>query len=462
MNSKDKKLLPAILTFIELWEQGFGEPKESLSILIASMISKINDAIATTLNGILHHKEFQNLESSWKGLEFLLFETPQNEFLKFKVLCVNKRELLRDQEKAIEFDRSTLFKLVYESEFGTLGGEPFGILIGDYYFNRSLQDINLLGYIAQTCSAAHTMFLTGADPSLMDMKHFAELSRLPNLKKRFQSQDMKHWHRLRSHPDSRYIVLTVPRFLQRPAYGNQKNRTPCKNLVFEEDHVQPNGSEILWGNVAYILGHSIARSFSQTFWFSSFYGKEYGVINSLPESYFDCLDFLPKFPLEISIPEGEEEETLGAEGFIVCTHVRFTNECRFIGKQTLYKPIKQSFSKKLEIEQQMSSELPHMLVASRFAHYFKIMMRNKIGRFHNIKEVQQTLSKWLSKHILYNDTESMDEQQLAYPLKEGRIHLYSSNKKKNQYFANIYLKPRLQPKEKTIGVQLTTYLDYSS
>lgn len=452
----DKKSLRELLAnFLILYSDGWGGAKDNMSIMIKNIQAEIDRRIEDQMNEILHHDTFQQIDATWKSIHFLTANSPQADNIKFKVLNASKKALKKDFDRSVDFDQSVLFKLVYEGEFGTMGGQPYSVLIGDYQFDRLPQDIALLSDIAKVCSAAHTMFLSAPSPKLLDLNSFEELGGPRKISRIFRGVAMSKWRAFRRTPEARYVCLVLPRILLRLPYGWKKHRINPGKINFTEQVSGKTAANYLWGNAAFALGLRIVCSFEQTSWFRLFYGLETGGITSeLPVPSFDYVD-IPKMSVDVCLQD-EMERDLSREGFLCLTHRRFTTDCVFYGKQTAYQP-KRHFNPSANANERLSSQATHMLCASRFAHYLKVIMRNKIGRFDNQKEIQAYLNRWIQMYVVGSEVLG-NEKKLVYPLKEGRVEVVPKKFHPGHYNVIAYLKPHLQLEEATATVQLISEL----
>src|SRR5690606_24640534 len=348
--------------------------------MINARIAQIDHLISIQLNEIMHHEEFQKLEASWRGLKYLLDQTETSSMLKIKVLNVSKKELLKDLQKAPEFDQSALFKKVYEEEYGVFGGAPFGALIGDYEFGRSGQDVELLEKVSQVAAAAHAPFLSAASPEMFNLDSFTQLDAPRDLAKIFDTTEYAKWKAFRDSEDSRYVALTVPRMLLREPYG--RDTVPIEAFDYEEKVDGTDHSKYLWGNAAWALGARVTQAFAKYGWCATIRGVESGgLVEGLPVHNFrtDSGDVVMKCPTEVPITDRREKE-LADLGFVPLVHCKGTPKAAFFSVQSGNKP-KVYDKDAATANARLSAQLPYIFAVSRFAHYLKSMMRDKIGGF---------------------------------------------------------------------------------
>jgi type VI secretion system protein ImpC len=427
---------------------------------LEARIAAIDQVISNQLNAIMHHKEFQELEASWRGLHYLVYNTETGHSLKLKLLNISKSDLQNDLEKAVDFDQSQIFKKVYEEEFGTFGGAPFGLLLGDYDFGRTAQEVALLEKIASIAASAHAPFIAAANPKLFDVHSFADITAPRDLSKIFESNEMVKWRSFRESEDSRYVALTLPRILIRPPYG--ENSLAIDELNFNEDVSGKESGKYLWGNPAYALARTITSAFSKYKWCAAIRGVEGGgLVEGLPVHTFktDDGDTALKCPTEIAITDRRERE-LNDLGFITLVHCKGTDYAAFFGGQTVNRP-KQYDTVEANANARISAILPYILAASRFAQYLKAIMRDKIGSFTNADSIQSFLNRWISNYVLGKD-DAGQEMKARYPLREARVDVFEMPGKPGCYNAVIFLRPHFQLEELTTSIRLVAELPQSA
>lgn len=438
-----------------LAEEG-GSVSGDVVAMINDRIAEIDDLLSAQLNEILHDGEFQRLEATWRGLSYLVFNTETGTMLKLRLLNITKGELLKDLEKAVEFDQSALFKKVYEEEYGTFGGNPYSMLMGDYEFGRHPQDILLLELISNVAAAAHAPFIAGASPRLFDMDGFTELGVPRDLSKIFESAELIKWRSFRNSEDSRYVALALPHVLLRLPYG--PDTKPVEGVNFVEDTDGRNHEKYLWGNAAWMLTQRITSAFSQHGWTAAIRGVEGGgKVEGLPTHTFrtDEGDIALKCPTEISITDRREKE-LNDLGFITLVHCKGTDYAAFFGGQTTNKP-KLYNTAAANANSRISSMLPYILNASRFAHYIKVIMRDKIGSFMTRENVATYLNTWIVDYVLGKD-DAGQQLKAKYPLREARVDVTDVPGKPGSYRATVFLRPHFQLEELTASIRLVAEL----
>ncbi len=441
---------------IQVLDQGMTVGKDSVVGGIKAQIARIDEQISAQLNEIMHSPEFQKLEASWRGLHYLVMNTETGTMLKLRLMNVTKEELLSDIEKATEFDQSALFKKVYEEEYGTFGGNPFTVLVGEYEFGRHPQDIATLEKLSNVAAAAHAPFIAAASPKLFDMDSFTELGIPRDLAKGFESTELVKWRSFRESEDSRYVVLTLPHVLLRLPYG--PDTVPVEGFNFVEDVDGRDHRKYLWGNSAYALAQRINNAFALYKWCAAIRGVEGGgLVEGLPAHTFktDEGDIALKCPTEIAITDRRENE-LNNLGFISILHRKGSDQAAFFGGQTTNKP-KMYNTNEANANSRISGMLPYMLAASRFAHYIKVIMRDKIGSFMTRENVQKYLNTWIADYVLLND-DAPQSVKASYPLREARVDVFDIAGKPGCYRAVVFLKPHFQLDELTVSIRLVAEL----
>jgi type VI secretion system protein ImpC len=424
--------------------------------MINARIAQIDRLVSRQLNQVMHAPEFQKLESTWRGLKYLLSQSETGTMLKLKVLNVNKKELLKDLQKAPEFDQSALFKKVYEEEFGVFGGSPFGALLGDYEFAKSGQDIELLEKISQVAAAAHAPFMTAASHEMFNLESYTQLDAPRDLAKIFDTTEYAKWKAFRDSEDSRYVALTAPRMLLRKPYGSAT--VPIEAFDYEEEVDGTNHDNYLWGNAAWALGVRVTQAFAKHGWCATIRGVESGgLVEGLPVHNFrtDSGDIAMKCPTEVPITDRREKE-LADLGFAPLVHCKGTPNAAFFSVQSAQKP-KEYHSDAATANARISAQLPYIFAVSRFAHYLKSMMRDKIGGYMSRSEAETFLNNWISNYVVGNDDASADVKAKR-PLREARVDVLEIPGKPGAYRAVAFLRPHFQLDELSVSMRLVADL----
>ncbi|MGD0013092.1 MAG: type VI secretion system contractile sheath large subunit [Bryobacteraceae bacterium] len=428
--------------------------------MINSRIAQIDHLLSIQLNEILHNEAFQKLEATWRGLKYLLDQSETSAMLKIRVLNCSKRELLRDLQRAPEFDQSAAFKKVYEDEYGVFGGDPFGALIGDFEFSKHPEDIELLEKLSQVAAGAHAPFLSAASAELLNLESYTQLDSPRDLSKIFDNTEYAKWKSFRQSEDSRYVGLCLPHVLMRLPYGRETKQIEA--FSYEEGVDGTDHSKYLWGNAAYALGGRLTQSFASYGWCASIRGVEGGgLVEGLPAHTFrtDEGDVALKCPTEIAISDRREKE-LADQGFAPLVHCKGTDYAAFFSVQSCQKS-KVYDSEAANANARLSAQLPYMLAVSRFAHYMKTIMRDKIGSFMSRVECERFLNKWIMQYVTEDDNAGpMTKAQ--YPLREARIEVAEVAGKPGVYRAVAFLRPHFQLDELTVSLRLVADLPKSA
>jgi type VI secretion system protein ImpC len=427
---------------------------------IQARIAQIDRLISIQLNEVLHYQAFQKLEATWRGIKYLIDQSETSENLKIKVLNVSKRDLLKDLQRAPEFDQSALWKKVYEEEFGVFGGAPFAALVGDYEFGRSPDDIDLMERVSQVASAAHAPFLSAANSELLNLNSYTQLGAPRDIGKIFDSTEYARWKGFRQTDDSRYVALTLPHILMRVPYG--KDNKQIEAFDFEESVDGSDHSKYLWGNAAYALGARITNSFAKYGWCAAIRGVEGGgLVDALPSHTFrtDEGDVALKCPTEVAITDRREKE-LADQGLVPLVHCKGTDYAAFFSVQTANRP-KLYDKEAANANARLSAQLPYILAMSRFAHYLKAMMRDKIGSFMSRQECEKFLNQWIMNYVCADDNASQ-AAKAKLPLREAAIQVSEIPGKPGAYRAVAYLKPHFQLDELSVSLRLVADLPASA
>jgi type VI secretion system protein ImpC len=426
---------------------------------IEAIIGAIDKKLSEQINLILHHEDFQKLESAWRGLHHLVSNTETDEKLRIRVMDMSKEELRRTlrRYKGIGWDQSPFFKRIYEEEYGQLGGEPYGCLVADYYFDHTPPDVELLGSLAKISAAAHAPFIAGASPSVLQMDSWQELANPRDLSKIFQNLEYAPWNALRNSEDARYVGLAMPRFLSRLPYGIKTN--PVDAFDFEEDTDGADHRKYVWSNAAYAMAVNINRSFKQYGWCTLIRGVESGgVVENLPCHTFPTDDggIDMKCPTEIAISDRREAE-LSKNGFISLVHRKNTNYAAFIGAQSLQKPV-EYYDADATANANLSARLPYLFACSRFAHYLKCIVRDKIGAFKEREDMQRWLNEWIMNYVDADPANSSQDTKARRPLAAAEVVVEEQEGNPGFYSAKFFLRPHFQLEGLTVSLRLVARL----
>jgi type VI secretion system protein ImpC len=426
---------------------------------IEAIIGEIDRKLSEQINLILHHEDLQRLEGAWRGLHYLVNNTETDEMLKIRVMNISKADLHKTLKKfkGTAWDQSPIFKKIYEEEYGTFGGSPYGVLIGDYYFDQTAPDVELLGEMAKIGAAAHTPFIAGASPTAMQMSSWQELANPRDLTKIFQTPEYAAWRSLRESEDARYVGLAMPRFLARMPYGAKTN--PVDDFDFEEDTGAADHSRYAWANSAYAMATNITRSFKLYGWCSRIRGIESGgSVEGLPVHTFPTDDggVDMKCPTEIAITDRREAE-LAKNGFMPLLHRKSSDFAAFIGAQSLQKPAEYD-DPDATANANLSARLPYLFATCRFAHYLKCMVRDKIGSFKERHDMERFLKNWIMNYVDGDPAHSSESTKAQKPLAAAEVQVEEVEGNPGYYNAKFFLRPHYQLEGLTVSLRLVSKL----
>lgn len=420
-------------------------------------INEIDQKLSAQLNEVMHAPEYQKLEGTWRGLNYLIKQSETGENLKIRVLNVSKREVFKDLEKAVEFDQSVLFKKVYEDEYGMFGGHPFGMLVGDYEFGRRAEDISLLRNLAGVAASAHAPFVAAASPELFNLASYTDLTAPRDLQKIFGSIEHTQWKTFRESDDSRYVALTLPRVLARMPYGADFTRVDEFN--YEEGVDGQHHDKYQWMSSAWAYASRVTDAFAKDGWFARTRGVEGGgVVENLPVHTFktDEGKVAMKCPTEIAITDRREKE-LSDLGFLPLVHCKNRDFAAFFGAQTCNRPKKYDRDE-ATANANLSAKLNYLLCVSRFAHYLKAIARDKIGSFLERSDCETWLNRWISNYVIKNPESAGDKLKAQKPLRDARIDVVDDKARPGCYRATAFLRPHFQLEELDVSMSLVADL----
>jgi type VI secretion system protein ImpC len=426
---------------------------------IQSLIAALDQKLTEQINLIMHTEEFQKVESAWRGLHYLVNNTETDEMLKIRVMNISKNDLAKTLKKfkGTAWDQSPIFKKMYEEEFGQFGGEPFGSIVADYYFDNSAPDVELLSSMAKVAAAAHAPFIAAAAPSVMLMESWNELANPRDLTKIFQTPEHAAWRSFRESEDSRYVGLTMPRFLARQPYGAKSN--PVEEFDFEEDTSAPGSKNYTWANSSYAMAVNINRSFKEYGWCSRIRGIESGgAVEGLPVHAFPTDDggVDMQCPTEIAISDRREAE-LAANGFMPLVHKKNTDFAAFIGAQSLHKPAEYD-DPDASANAALAARLPYLFATCRFAHYLKCIVRDKLGSFKERDEMERWLTKWIMQYVDGDPGSSSETTKAQKPLAAAEVVLEEVEGNPGYYTSKFFLRPHYQLEGLTVSLRLVSKL----
>ncbi len=433
----------------------------NLSATIDARVAQLDRMISAQLSAVMHAPEFQQLERSWTGLQYLVKNAASGQGVRIRMLNASKRELVKDFQAALEFDQSAMFRKVYEEEFGTFGGAPFGTLLGDFEISRQPEDIYFVEQMSHIAAAAHAPFITSAAPELFGIDSYSDLGRPRDLAKVFDTVDYAKWKAFRESEDARYVGLTLPRYLGRLPF-NPVDGLSTEGFNFVEDVDGTDHQKYLWCNAAYAFGSKLTRAFDDFGWCAAIRGVEGGgLVEDLPAHTFktDEGEIALKCPTELAITDRREKE-LSDLGFITLVHCKNTAYAAFFGAQSAQKP-KKYLNDAANANATLSSQLQYIFAVSRIAHYMKAMMRDKIGSFAAASNVEDFLNRWLTSYVLLDDN-ATQEQKAQFPLREATVQVSEVPGRPGVYRAVSFLRPHFQLDELSVSLRLVAELPQSS
>ena len=426
---------------------------------VKAIIAEIDKKLSDQVNLILHNERFQQVESAWRGLHYLVNNTETDEMLKIRVMNISKKDLGKTLKKykGTAWDQSPVFKKLYEQEYGQLGGEPYGALVGDYYFDHTPGDVELLGQMAQIAAAAHAPFLAAAAPTVMGMDTWQELANPRDLGKIFSSPEYAAWRSLRESDDAKYVGLAMPRFLSRVPYGAKTS--PVEEFDFEEETGTGDHSKYTWSNAAYAMAVNVNRAFKNYGWCTAIRVVESGgAVDGLPVHTFPSDDggVDMKCPTEIAISDRREAE-LANSGLMPLIHRKNTDVAAFIGAQSLQKPAEYT-DPDASANARLSARLPYLFASCRFAHYLKCMVRDKVGSFKERADMERFLSDWIKNYVLGNPGSAGDELKARKPLAGAEVKVEEVEGNPGYYSARFHLRPHYQLEGVNVTLSLVSRL----
>jgi type VI secretion system protein ImpC len=433
--------------------------REDVAQTIEHLVAELDKKISDQLTEVMHAKAFRALEGAWRGLHYLISNTDTNENLKIRFLNISKNDLSKTlrRYKGVVWDQSPIFKMIYEQEYGQFGGEPFGCLIGDYQFDHSIQDVSILTEMSKIAAAAHSPFVAAAAPGLLQMDNWNELGNPRDVSKIFTSTEYVFWRRLRESNDSRYLALTLPRFLARVPYGPKTH--PVEEFGFIEKVDPDRSDDFCWANSAYAMGVNITRAFKTYGWCTKIRGVESG----------GAVEVLPKFvlpsqendvelhcPTEIAISDRREHE-LANSGLMPLVYRKNSDTAAFISAKTVHRPAIYEDDDSTA-NANLSARLPYIFATCRFAHYLKCIVRDKIGSFKSAEDTQRWLNDWLMHYVDGDPTISSETTKAQRPLSAAEVVVESIPDNPGYYRAQFFLRPHFQLEGLTVSLRLVSKL----
>ena len=422
--------------------------------LVDEMITNLDQKLSAQMDAILHHTDFQKLESSWRSLKYLVDKTDFRENIKIEMLNVPKQALLDDFEDAPEIPKSGLYKMVYTREYGQFGGQPYGLMVGNYEFGPGSQDIRLLQNMASVATMAHAPFVAAAGSEFFGLDSFAGLPNLKDLKSIFEGPQYIKWQSFRESEDARYVGLTLPHFLLRLPYG--QTTKPAKTFNYNED-VTGGDQGFLWGNAAFAFASRITDSFAKYRWCANIIGPQGGgAVEDMPIYQYEAMGELQtKIPTEVLISERREFE-LAEEGFIALTMRKGSDNAAFFSANSAQKPKRfadTAEGKAAESNYKLGTQLPYMFVVNRLAHYLKVIQRENIGTWKERVDLERELNNWIRQYVADQENPSPGVRSRR-PLRKAEITVSDVAGDPGWYRVDM----KVQPHFKYMGASFTLSL----
>lgn len=434
---------------------------DNLSATLDARVAELDRIISAQLSALMHAPEFQKLERSWTGLHYLVSNSSTSATQQIRMMNATKKELVKNFQSALEFDQSVMFKKVYEEEFGTFGGAPYGTLIGDFEITRQPEDIYFLEQMSHVAAASHAPFITSASPELFGIETYSDLGKPRDLAKVFDTAEYAKWKAFRESEDARYVGITLPRFLGRLPFNPADGMT-VEGFNFVEDVDGTDHQKYLWCNAAYAFATKLTAAFEDFGWCAAIRGVEGGgLVSDLPTHTFktDEGEVALKCPTELAVTDRREKE-LSDLGFISLVHCKNTAYAAFFGAQSAQKARKYA-NEAANANAVLSSQLQYIFAVSRIAHYMKAMMRDKIGSFSAASSVEEFLNRWLTQYVLLDDNASQ-EQKAQFPLREASVQVSEVPGRPGVYRAVSFLRPHFQLDELSVSLRLVAELPQST
>ncbi|GAB7527975.1 type VI secretion system contractile sheath large subunit [Pseudomonas sp. 3A(2025)] len=412
--------------------------------LVDRMIAEIDARLSQQMDEVLHHPDFQALESAWRGLKLLVERTDFRENIKIEILNVSRDDLLDDFEDSPEVMQSGLYKHIYTAEYGQFGGQPVGAIIANYYLSPSAPDVKLMQYVASVSCMSHAPFIAAASPGFFGLESFTGLPDLKDLKDHFDGPQFAKWQSLRQSEDARYLALTLPRFLLRTPYDPEEN--PVKSFVYKEN-VASSHEHYLWGNTAYAFATRLTESFARFRWCPNIIGPQSGgALEDLPLHHFQSMgEIETKIPTEVLVSDRREYE-LAEEGFISLTMRKGSDNAAFFSASSVQKPKlfgNSSEGKTAELNYKLGTQLPYMMIVNRLAHYLKVLQREQLGSWKERTDLELELNKWIRQYIADQENPSA-EVRGRRPLRAAQILVSDVEGEPGWYRVSLNVRPHFK------------------
>jgi len=429
--------------------------------VVDAMIAEVDQRMSAQINAILHHPDFQKLESTWRGLKYLIDNVNFRENIRVSLLNVSKDQLLEDFEDSPEIVKSGLYKHVYSNEYGTFGGKPFGLLVGNYEFDTGPQDMQLIQNIASVSAMSHAPFMSNAAPKMFGCESYTELPKLKDLQSLFEGPQYARWHSFRESEDSRYVGLCAPRFLLRLPYGPET--VPVKSFNFQEDVVGDHDA-YLWGHTAIAMATRVADSFAKYRWCPNIIGPQAGgAVENLPLHQYEAMgEIQTKCPTEVQLTERREYE-MSEQGFIGLTFRKDSDNAAFFSANSCQKPkifANTPEGKAAETNYRLGTQLPYMFIITRLSHYLKVMQREQIGTWKERSDLERELNTWIRQYVVDMENPAPAVRSRK-PLRAAQITVEDVEGQPGWYRCGLKVRPHFKYMGASFTLSLVGKLDKS-
>lgn len=433
-----------VSAFIEELLKPHNQNEPVKKAMVDRMIAQIDAKLSRQMDEILHHADFQALESSWRGLKLLVDRTDFRENTKLEILNASKQDLLDDFEDSPEITQSGLYKHIYTAEYGQFGGQPVGAIVANYFFDPSSPDIKCLQHVASVACMAHAPFIAAAGPKFFGLESFTGLPNLKDLKDHFEGPQFAKWQSFREREDARYVGLTLPRFLLRNPYDPEEN--PVKTFVYKES-VSASHEHYLWGNTAYTFASKLTDSFAKFRWCPNIIGPQSGgAVEDLPLHHFESMgEIETKIPTEVLVSDRREYE-LAEEGFIALTMRKGSDNAAFFSANSTQKPKFFGISeegKTAELNYKLGTQLPYLFIVNRLAHYLKVLQREQIGAWKERTDLELELNKWIRQFVADQENPS-SEVRSRRPLRAAQVIVSDVEGEPGWYRVSLNVRPHFK------------------
>lgn len=454
-SSTDERVTMAVNILLKLI-QGSQQKIEKLDKhLLDYHISQIDQKLSHQLDAIMHHPVFQEIESTWRGLKFVVDRTDFRRNVKIEILDVSKDALRQDFEDAPEVIQTGFYRHTYIQEYDTPGGEPLGVTISNYEFDRSPQDMTLLRNVSKVAAAAHMPFIASAGPKFFGKETMEEVAAIKDIANYFDRAEYTKWNSFRETDDSRYIGLTLPRVLARLPYGPET--VPVRSFNYIEEVKGPDHERYLWANASYAFAANMVQSFIRNGWCVQIRGPQAGgLVEDLPIHLYDLgTGNQMKIPTEVLIPETREFEFANL-GFVPLSFYKNRDYACFFSANSTQKPALYD-TKEATANSRINSRLPYIFLLSRIAHYLKVIQRENIGATKDRRVLELELNKWIN-NLVTEMTDPSSEVQASHPLRQAKVIVEDIEDNPGFFKVKTFLVPHFQIEGMDINLSMVSQM----